>query len=111
MSVVKDHPVGSLGALDAVYEVGVEDADEFAIAINGTWVGTITFQVSLDGTNWYNIALHDSNQADKKQASITTTANGLFFHESAAFMRLRCKMTAYTSGTATVKFVTTRMGV
>lgn len=111
MAVVKDRPVGTLGALNATHDVGVEDADSFSLSITGTWVGTITFQVSNDNENWFNLAINNSNEIDKKQATVSTTANGLFYHEAGAFKQIRCKMTAYTSGSATIKCVTTRNGV
>lgn len=111
MSIVKDHPTQTLGELNASAAVTVEDADEMSIAITGTWSGTITFQVSSDNETWFDIALHKSDEVDKKQAAKTTTTNGLFFHETGAFKNVRARMTSYTSGSATVKFVTTRLGV
>ena len=111
MSLVKDHPTQTLGALDATAAVTTEDADEISISVTGTWVGTITFQVTNDNENWFDITLHHSEDADKKAATKTTTSNGLFYHPTGAFKQVRSRMTSYTSGTATIKYVTTRFGV
>lgn len=111
MSIVKDHPTQTLGALNASAAVTVEDADEISVSITGTWSGTITFQVSNDNETWFDITLHKSDDADKKAATKTTTTNGFFYHETGAFKQVRTRMTSYTSGTATIKYVTTRFGV
>ena len=111
MSVVDDPVASTLGALDAVTAVTVEDADFISVGISGTWVGTISFEATIDNTNWYTLTVHSSSATDKKAAVSSTTANGLFFHDLYAFKQIRARMSAYTSGTATVKFFTTRSGV
>lgn len=65
--------------------------------ITGTWSGTVTFQASMDGTNWFNILV---NRPDSAQNAFgTATANNIY---SAALpgRYFRARMTSYTSGTA-----------
>lgn len=65
--------------------------------ITGTWSGTITFQASMDGANWFNILV---NRPDSTQNAFgTATANNIY---SAALpgRYFRARMTSYTSGTA-----------
>ena len=111
MSIVKDHPAQTLGALNATAAVTTEDADEISISVTGTWVGTITFQVSNDNETWFDITLYKSDEVDKKSATKSTTSNGLFYHPTGAFKQVRARMTSYTSGSASIKYVTTRFGV
>jgi hypothetical protein len=67
--------------------------------ITGTWVGTITFQVSLDGTNWVSLACLNSASVSGVFA-VSTTTNTIFAASLAGYQFFRLRFTAYTSGTA-----------
>lgn len=92
--------ISSLGSLNAVVDTEVDDADYVVVQISNTWSGTITFQASLDSVTWHNITLTNASDVDKHAAASSTTANGMFFHETMGVCHLRVKMTSYTSGTA-----------
>lgn len=109
--LVKNPAASTVGALNATAAVTVEDADSFAVAITGTFSGTITFEATADNTNWFSIAIIKSDAADRKSGVATTTTTGLWFHENFGLLQVRARMSTYTSGTATVKFVTMRMGI
>lgn len=100
---------GTIGALNAAVTVGVEDVDYFAVQFTGTWAGTITFECTVDGTNWVSLACVNSTSVALTTAVVSTTTNGLFFHPGAFASSFRVRMSAYTSGTATVNFLTTRI--
>lgn len=70
-------------------------------SITGTWVGTIAFQVSLDGTNWTSCACLNSASISGG-FTISTTSNAIFFASLAGYQFFRLRFTAYTSGTASV---------
>jgi hypothetical protein len=70
-------------------------------SITGTWVGTVTFQVSLDGTNWVSLACLNSASPSGVFA-ISTTNNAIFAASLAGYQFFRLRFTAYTSGTASV---------
>lgn len=90
---------GDLAALNATLAVNLNGQATVLANIGGTWAGTITFQGSIDGTNWVNInALPLPNGA----ASPTTTAVGQWVLPTAGYDSVRVAMTAYTSGTATI---------
>jgi hypothetical protein len=76
--------------------------DQFRSAcfqITGTWTGTISFQVSLDGTNW--VALACSNSASLSGTfAASATSNAIFAASLAGYQFFRLRFTAYTSGTA-----------
>lgn len=67
------------------------------VFVYGTFVATIIVEVSPDGTNWQQ-AKTDNN------ANLSATAAGAFpLRTGAPFVRARCS--AFTSGTASVRFV------
>lgn len=70
-----------------------------SVQITGTWVGTITFEGSVDGTNWNPV---NAVAASTSIPQSTTVVNGLFRLTPAGLLQLRANMTTYTSGTATL---------
>lgn len=70
-----------------------------AIQITGTWVGTITFEASLDNTVFNVINVRATNTGT---ISTTTTANNIFRVSLAGYQFFRLRSTAWTSGTATI---------
>lgn len=92
---------GTAGVLNAAVELPVAGAAGAAIQVSGTWAGTLTFQSTINGTDWLT-----HNGTVYGGASITnistTTANGAWAFRVAGAQRLRAIMTAYTSGTATI---------
>ena len=90
---------GSLTALNSALELDPIQKDSQLIAITGTWVGTVSFQISVDGTNW--VAATVVNVGSGAVIS-STTANGTFVMMTAGCKVARVIMTAYGSGTALV---------
>jgi len=70
--------------------------------ITGTWVGTLTFELSIDGTNF--VAVQAQNVTTAVIAT-TTTANGIFKFDAVGALVVRVRATAWTSGDATVTLV------
>jgi hypothetical protein len=68
--------------------------------ITGTWVATIVFEVSNDNSNWFAIEGYNTNGWS---TFTSTTANGMFLTDVPA-KYIRVRMSAYTSGTATVVY-------
>jgi hypothetical protein len=67
----------------------------FALQINGTWVGTLSFQGSNDGITFLSVSAYSFNAG-----SVTNfTANDLF-QAPIGYRFLRVRMTGYTSGQA-----------
>lgn len=69
-----------------------------AIQVTGTWSATITFQGTVDGTNY--VSVQAVNPADGS-VQTTTTANGVFIVPCAGLQAVRTNITAYTSGNVT----------
>lgn len=92
---------GNLGALNATFDVNVADLDNAALFIGGTFVGTITFYGSDDGTNFVPLF---GTPLDSAAAVGTAAASGKGYKFSVEPLKtLRCTMTAYTSGTANLR--------
>lgn len=91
---------GTIGALNATLDAtSLDSVGSTSILITGTWVGTATFQGSLDGTTFVDML---GVQISNAQITSTTAANGSFLINTFGLKTLRVKMTAYSSGTATV---------
>ena len=81
------------------------------IQITGTWSGTITFQGSIDNTNFVSLLVAPSASTT---AVTTTTANGIWTAAVAGLTSVRATFTSYSSGTAVVVFrvtTTARNGI
>lgn len=91
------------GATGAGTSIDMRGVRYLALDVAGTFVGTVTFQGSIDGgATWFGIALLKA--ADGTYA-LTATAAGDFFlpYQVAALSDFRANITAWTSGTITVK--------
>ena len=93
---------GTLGALDAVVGGNIETADHVVFQVTGTWVGTITFEISVDGTNYVAQACKRSSEVNATTLVTTRTDNGAASIQTVGVSWFRLRMSAYTSGTATV---------
>jgi hypothetical protein len=82
---------------DAVTSTTPQGYSTVSISLLGTWVGTISFQYSIDGSNYNAYPFHNGTGA-----VTSSTANGVFVATSTAAARMRVTATAWTSGTATV---------
>lgn len=76
------------------------------IQVTGTWVGTITFQSSVNGSTFTSFLVLPSNSTTQVS---TTTANGIWQSAVAGLKTVRVVFTAYTSGTATVVYRVTQV--
>ena len=96
---------GTMAALNAAVTITTLDGFTTAgVVITGTWVGTITFQGSVDGTNYNNMPAQPLGSGP---IASTTTVNGAFRLNISGIKSYRVIMTSYTSGTATVSAQTT----
>lgn len=71
------------------------------IQITGTWSGTITFQGSIDNTNFVTLQVIPSTSATPVT---TTTGNGVWTASIAGLTSVRARMTSFSDGTAVVTF-------
>lgn len=98
---------GSLGGLSATVTTTTNGQSSLVANITGTWSGTISFQATTDGTNWFALEGQNLSTFNTSLASslvTTTTANGTFIFAVGGFKQIRFSMTAYTSGTANIAY-------
>lgn len=78
-------------------------AGTMGVQIEGTFVGTLQFEQTVDGTNWKTWPVLPNGST----SSVTSaTAPGLWSGTIAGTKQVRVRLSAYTSGTATVSTVT-----
>jgi len=70
--------------------------------VSGTFVGTVTFEGTVDGTNWVAVALLDTSDMDT-YATTATAAKVMLLNGVKGLSALRARISAYTSGSITVK--------
>jgi hypothetical protein len=75
------------------------------IQISGTFVGTLTFQATQDGTNYVSLGVVSVGSTTPTTYVTTATTPGIFRADHAyGFRNIRVVFTAYTSGTAVITF-------
>ena len=90
---------GTLTAASTAVQALIEGFKSAVLQVTGTFVGTITFEASLDGSAWSTVqVIAQSTSA----LTTTTTAAGLFIVPNPGYGWVRARMSAYTSGTAMV---------
>lgn len=103
-----------LASVTTSFSIPVDDYDIFSIQITGTWVGTVTFQGSLDNSNWFPITMHNIDGTVTPAATIAsagTNVNGVYNKQTGAgLLYFRLNMTAYTSGTLAHRMSFHRIG-
>ena len=88
--------------------VDVSGAARIGVQITGITTATVTFQGTIDGTNWVTVGLPAAATGTIASAP---TADGIWFGPIAGLRQFRANITAYTTGTITVTaFVTDAAG-
>lgn len=95
--------LAAAGATGAGTAIDLSGVARLAVEISGTFVATVTFQGSMDGTNYVTVTMSPVGGGANTG---TATAPGMFFLPAgmklAAF---RCNVTAFTSGTITANSI------
>lgn len=86
----------STGAVATILATGTSYC---AAAVNGTFSGTLTFEQSIDGSNWFGAYL-----VANSGGSAVNTTTGSFFgtYATQGAINFRVRMSSYSSGTAVV---------
>jgi hypothetical protein len=78
-------------------------AGSAAWQITGTWTATLQFEGTVDGTNWYAIAvLPAGSTSTQRVVAISTASNGIYQMNVAGLAAARVRCSAFSSGTAVV---------
>jgi hypothetical protein len=102
MSLVPSIESATLNAAEEALTLTALTADSVVLQVTGTFTGTITFEASVDGTNYVAIAMKASTQTTATTLVTTATAAGVFSLNIQGLPNFRARMSAYTSGDAVV---------
>lgn len=83
-------------ATGASTEMNCFNAGTMVFQVVGTFTATITFQASINGSNWVAVRAENLNDGNK---ATTATAAGLYRIDEPTGMIVRANVTSYTSGT------------
>lgn len=90
---------GSLTALNGAVTVTPNSVSSVNIGVSGTFTATLTFEGTIDGTNYYPISGVPISGGNVVQ---TVSAPGAWTGTIAGFASFRVRVSAFTSGTAVV---------
>lgn len=90
---------GNITAISQSVALALNGKSGAAIQITGTWVGTLQFEGTVDGTNWVTV---NGVYAGASAPGATTTVNGIVRLTPSGLAQLRITSTAWTSGTAVI---------
>lgn len=79
--------------------IGVMGLGGVSVQLTGTWTGTITFEGTVDGSNWRALNMTASNASTPVT---TATAAGVWFGVCTGLNAVRARASAWTSGTLSV---------
>ena len=91
---------GTVGAVSDVIQLGqLLTWGQIGFQVTGTWVATLNFEVSVDGTNFVATV---ATPAAGGAAVGTVTGNGVWTLQNLGFSIVQVRVSAYTSGTPTI---------
>jgi hypothetical protein len=96
-----DSAATTLGGLNAALTINVKGLRSWSIWIGASLVGTVTFEATIDDTNWQTINL--MNGAGALVGSVVNPAGDIYSAPNyrPAFSQVRARVSAYTSGSTT----------
>lgn len=90
---------GNGAALD-ISQPGKGGFSTVVFQLTGTFTATVTFEGTVDGTNWGAIQVVPTATGT---AATTATGTGLFRADVRGLAKVRARVSAYTSGNVTVE--------
>lgn len=98
---VENSGSGTFAALNGAVTVSLPTASTIAFTITGTWIATLTFEATTDGTTWFPVL---ATVPSTGVSGSTTTANGSFVAGTGGYQSFRIRASSYTSGTVSVSY-------
>lgn len=82
------------------------DADGMVVTVSGAFAGTIAFEASANGTDWYALFMgRASSGSGEATRALTGTTLEAWRANIAGWNRFRVRCSAYTSGSATIRLL------
>lgn len=98
---------GAISADKGVIELLVDGQASAGIQVEGTFVGTLEFEGSINGEDWESLPFKVPSTGVE---SSSTESEGIFSGPIAGIKRIRVRASAWTSGTANITIVTSMSG-
>lgn len=89
-----------LAAAQDQVQLSVAGGSAVGFQLTGTFVGTVTFEGTVDGVNWVSLAVQALAETGTTHVT-TATAPGIWTSNVGGLLLVRARMSAYTSGTST----------
>lgn len=80
--------------------IDIGGLSSLVMQITGTFVGTVTFEATINNTDWVAVQIKNRNSG---KLSTITTGTGLYSLSVAGLLKVRARISAYTSGSVTVE--------
>ena len=91
-----------LGSLNAAATVAINGGGVAAFQVtSSSLAGSVTFEGTVDGTNWYNINAFCLNVGYGISTQTSVQAGQIYRINTGGFQQVRARVSAYTSGTST----------
>lgn len=90
---------GNLTAQEQAVTLTLTGHANTTFQLTGTWSATVTFEASNDNATWVSIY---ALKAGVDTIATTATSNGIYRNSTSGFNYVRCRCSAYTSGTIVV---------
>ena len=98
-TLLKTNSVTVAAQNDAASVAGLPSPGFVAVQVTGTFSATITFEASVDGTNYVAFNMTPSNSGTDAS---TATAPGAFTKSTGAYSAFRARCSTYSSGSPVV---------
>lgn len=102
ITVLNASPTSGAGTAGSAVALSLSGASGWACDLRGTFVATVTFQGTIDGTNWFTIAVLPAGGTVNVASVTTATAVGAWWGNATGLQQVRATATAFTSGSVTV---------
>lgn len=96
------NPTSGVATANSAVALSLNGATGFAVDLRGTFVATITIQGTINGTNWFSLAVIPAGSGANVATVTTATAAGAWTGNANGFQQVRATATAFTSGTVNV---------
>lgn len=98
---VENSGSGTFNALNGALTVSLPTASTICFTVTGTWVATLTFEATTDGTTWFPVL---ATIPSTGVSGSTTTVNGTWVAGTGGYQSFRVRCSAYTSGTVSISY-------
>ena len=96
---------GNINTLNGEYSIEADAGATVMLLVTGVYVGTLTLEGTIDGVNFDTIPLKPVNAGGVYILTLASAATGRWMGPCGGFSRVRVRMSAWTSGTASVTIV------